>query len=153
MLCLLDGVWENHKVSEDPPSKQAQREWMPAGLLIIRSLELPDQVLERRVGSLEFLSSRPSVALTGAWNRKTWRGFKVEEGTYSGGVRNWDPRSIWKLVNRKWRGRAGGFPFPSRQYVKPGDSAIALGTSGKDFLGKEGDSLNTMSLKVCHPKD
>ena len=48
MLCLLDGVWENHKVSEDPPSKQAQREWMPAGLLIIRSLELPDQVLERR---------------------------------------------------------------------------------------------------------
>ena len=26
VLCLLDGVWENHKVSEDPPSKQSQRE-------------------------------------------------------------------------------------------------------------------------------
>ena len=64
-------------------------------------------------GSLEFLPSRPAAALRGTWNQKTWRGLKVEKGTYSGGVRSWDPKSIWQLVDRKWRSKAGWFPFHS----------------------------------------
>lgn len=66
---------------------------MPAGLLIIWSLRLPDRVLEHSAGKSR---TSPFQAQCGAKRglkpeRSLEKGLQSRKGTCSGGVRNWGP--------------------------------------------------------------